>query len=938
MTLEKSEASGQDQIAQGLGVDGAKHTPMMQQYMRIKVNYPRTLLLYRMGDFYELFHEDAEKASRLLNITLTKRGASNGQPIKMAGVPYHSIDQYLARLVKLGESVAICEQIGDPALSKGPVERKVVRVITPGTLTEASLLPDREDRALLAIFPLSTKSASPITPKQISETPVGLAWIILASGAAWLSECRLGDLSAQLERLSPAECVLPEGLSLPIAQALEASLGNLPLGYCANWQFDVQRGLRQLCSLLAVNDLSGFDAADQSLSLGAFNGLLAHIERTQGLSLKQGATANEGSTASQGAAASSDNTRESKTKLITELRVYRDSDYVLLDAPAQRNLEIVQTLRAEAAPTLLSLLDHCSTAAGGRALRFCLQHPLRNQVAVAKRHSVIAYLLRTTIDKQALTHFIAEALNGTTDAQRVATRIMLGSARPRELSALQDLSIRIDLLQRQLLMIAGDAPELMQEIIHEIKVPAAVITLLSTRLNAEPAANVRDGGVIASGFDSDLDELRNIDTSCGEFLMRMEAAEREKTGINNLKVGFNNVQGFFIEVSQGQLDKVPPEYRRRQTLKNAERFITAELKTFEDKALSAKDRALAREKFLYEGLLADLSIHVTAIQTLARALAQLDVLNTLAIKAQQHGWVRPQFQANIGIEIRAGSHPVVSAQVDRFIANDTVLDARRSLAMITGPNMGGKSTFMRQTALIVLLAYAGSYVPAKSCLLGPIDRIFTRIGAADDLAGGRSTFMVEMTEAAAILNTATEQSLVLMDEIGRGTSTFDGLSLAHAIAQRLSTGNRCLTLFATHYFELTQLATRIETIFNQHLAAAQSNQGIVFLHEVRDGPANQSYGLEVAKLAGLPASVIKQARSLLQQLEQRSRADQASDQFDLFDSHDEPYVAAIDPAFTSATDKNTVELLEQLQAINPDELSPKQALEALYLLKNIAQH
>ena len=890
---------------------------MMQQYLRIKADHPNTLLLYRMGDFYELFHEDAEKASRLLNITLTKRGTSNGEPIKMAGVPYHSIDQYLARLVKLGESVAICEQTGDPATSKGPVERQVVRIVTPGTLTEASLLPDREDRALLAIFPGTANQGS--SKSAIDETIVGLAWIILASGAVWLSECKLADLPAQLERLSPAECVLPEGLSLTMAEALDSSIGRLPIGYCASWQFDAPRGLRQLCDMLEVNDLSGFDASDQVQSIGAFNGLLAHIERTQGLSFKQSQS------------------KQIQAKLITQLRVYRDSDYVLLDAPAQRNLEIVQTLRGDAAPTLLSLLDGCSTAAGGRALRFSLQHPLRSQATVAKRHDVIAFLLSTTIDRQPLTQFIGDVLNGTTDAQRVATRIMLGSVRPRELSALQDLSIRIDLMHRQLQALADDAPQLLQDIIRDLQVPAPVITLLTQRLNAEPAANIRDGGVIASGFDADLDELRSIDSGCGDYLMQMEASEREKTGINNLKVGFNNVQGFFIEVSQGQLDKVPPEYRRRQTLKNAERFITAELKSFEDKALSAKDRALAREKFLFEELIACLSDYVVSIQTVARALAQVDVLNTLAIKAQTYGWVKPQFQTGIGIEIRAGSHPVVSAQVDRFIANDTVLDARRSLAMITGPNMGGKSTFMRQTALIVLLAYVGSYVPAKSCLLGPIDRIFTRIGAADDLAGGRSTFMVEMTEAAAILNTATPQSLVLMDEIGRGTSTFDGLSLAHAIAQRLSTNNRSLTLFATHYFELTQLATRIDTVFNQHLAAAQSARGIVFLHEVRDGPANQSYGLEVAKLAGLPAQVIKQARGLLQQLEERSRSDQHSDQFDLFSASEPDTAFETDQASAASNPQlgpQVESLLAQLQAINPDDLTPKQALEALYLLKN----
>jgi DNA mismatch repair protein MutS len=882
-------------------VEVQKNTPMMQQYLGIKADHPHTLLFYRMGDFYELFFEDAEKASRLLNITLTKRGTSNGEPIKMAGVPFHSVDQYLARLVKLGESVAICEQIGDPATSKGPVERKVQRIITPGTLTDANLLPAREDRALLAVAP----------GKGLNAHRAGLAWMVLASGDCWLAECEISELQSEIERLGPAEVVMPEriiqkalegGESLRWYTALtETSIAKSSL---PDWQFDEQRGLQRLTQQMGTQDLSGFDAADQTLSVAAANGLLAYVDRTQG----------------------------DKAGTLQSLRTFRPQKYLLLDAVARRNLELITTLSGEESPTLFSVLDHCATAAGARLLRFWLQNPERAQVIAAARHDAIGLLNRNTIANETVAAWLHLQLEGCADGERIATRIRMASVRPRELVALLDLLDHAKQLQAAFVHLTESL--LLQSLHAQLQVPDAMAEQLRLQLLTEPAANIRDGGVFARGFDSELDELRSIDENCGEFLLQMEAQERERTGIANLKVGFNSVHGFFIEISQGQLDKVPLEYKRRQTLKNAERFITPELKTFEDKALSAKERALNREKYLYEQLLNDLLPFLTALQQCAKAIAQLDVLANFARLAQRDGWVAPRFVTQPGIEIRAGVHPVVKRQVERFIPNDTVLNERRSLSMITGPNMGGKSTFMRQTALIVLLAYVGSYVPAQQCVLGPIDRLFTRIGAADDLAGGRSTFMVEMTEAAAILNAATSQSLVLMDEIGRGTSTFDGLSLAHAIAARLASHNRSLTLFATHYFELTQLATQFENVFNQHLAAAEApNKGIVFLHEVQDGPASQSYGLEVARLAGLPTAVIKQAKIVLRKLE--DQASQNDQQFDLF--NDMANAIEVDTANNEQRLANTQALVERLASLNPDELSPKEALQALYELKLMQQ-
>jgi DNA mismatch repair protein MutS len=878
-----------------------KNTPMMQQYLGIKADHPNTLLFYRMGDFYELFFEDAEKASRLLNITLTKRGTSNGEPIKMAGVPFHSVDQYLARLVKLGESVAICEQIGDPATSKGPVERKVQRIITPGTLTDANLLPAREDRALLAVMP----------GKGLNAHRAGLAWMVLASGDCWLAECEINELQSEIDRLGPAEVVIPERV---VQKALELddsahwykalAASSIAQSSLPDWQFDEQRGLQRLTQLMGTQDLSGFDAADQTLSIAAANGLLAYVDRTQG----------------------------DKAGVLQSLRTFRPQQYLVLDAVARRNLELITTLSGEESPTLFSVLDHCATAAGARLLRFWLQNPERAQLVAAARHDAIGALNSNTIANETVATWLHQQLEGCADGERIATRIRMASVRPRELVALLDLLDHAKQLQGAMVHL-GQSP-LLQSLHTQLQVPDAMSELLRLQLLAEPAANIRDGGVFARGFDAELDELRSIDENCGEFLLQMEAQERERTGIANLKVGFNSVHGFFIEISQGQIDKVPVEYKRRQTLKNAERFITPELKIFEDKALSAKERALNREKYLYEQLLIELLPFLAPLQQCAKAIAQIDVLANFARLAQRDGWVAPRFVTQPGIEIRAGIHPVVKRQVERFIPNDTVLNEQRSLAMITGPNMGGKSTFMRQTALIVLLAYVGSYVPAQQCILGPIDRLFTRIGAADDLAGGRSTFMVEMTEAAAILNAATSQSLVLMDEIGRGTSTFDGLSLAHAIAARLASHNRSFTLFATHYFELTQLATQFDNVFNQHLAAAEApNKGIVFLHEVQNGPASQSYGLEVAKLAGLPTSVIKQAKIVLRKLE--DQASQSDQQFDLFNNMSS--AADFEDANDQQLSTNTQAIIDRLATLNPDELSPKEALQALYELKRLQQ-
>jgi DNA mismatch repair protein MutS len=862
---------------------------MMQQYLRLKAEHPDVLLFYRMGDFYELFYDDADKAARLLGITLTRRGMSAGEPVRMAGVPAHSVEQYLARLIRLGEAVAICEQIGDPATSKGPVERKVTRVVTPGTVTDAQLLPEREDRLLLAMNRRGPR--------------IGLAWMAVASGECWLCEVPADQVAGELDRLRPAEIILPESADAGEWLRTDDNTSRPGATRVPDWHFDTVRATRRLCELLQVQDLAGFGVGEQTLALACAGALVEYVTRTQGRAPEH----------------------------LQGLKLHAGADTVMLDSVARRNLELVETLRGEASPTLLSTLDRCCTSAGGRLLRRWLTAPLRDQQRASRRLGLVDAL------RDADNEGLRSLLRDTVDFERIAGRLALRSARPRELAALRDAAPTIERVREAL---RRHDPALFGDTIERLAVPEDALRRLREALLDEPAALVRDGGVIRPGHDPVLDELRAIDADCDGFLAAMELRERERTGIANLRVGYNNVHGFFIEVTHGQAGKVPEDYRRRQTLKNAERYITPELKAFEDKALSARERALARERELFEALLEALAPSIAAWQRIGSAVAEIDVLATFAERARALGWVRPEFDPEPGIEIRGGRHPVVESSVEQFVANDCVLRDARRMILLTGPNMGGKSTYMRQVALIVLLAYCGSFVPADRCRLGPCDRIFTRIGASDDLAGGRSTFMVEMTEAAAILNAATDRSLVLMDEIGRGTSTFDGLALAHGIATRLLTHNGSYTLFATHYFELTQLAAVHPQAVNLHMAAVEHRGGIVFLHEVRDGPASQSYGLQVARLAGLPASVIRAARATLARLE--ARASEHGDQLDLFAgaageaAPETSSLAREAPGDMGAELATVTRLVEHIRSLDPDVLSPREALDTLYALHRLA--
>jgi DNA mismatch repair protein MutS len=877
--------------------DVAQHTPMMQQYLRIKAEHPGTLVFYRMGDFYELFFDDAEKAARLLDLTLTQRGASAGNPIKMAGVPHHAVEQYLAKLVKLGESVAICEQIGDPATSKGPVERKVVRVVTPGTLTDAALLSDKSDVFLLAMCVAHNRRGV--------ATSVGLAWLNLASGALRLAEVAPDQVAAALERIDPAEILVAD--TTADSTSWTPPTGARALTRVPSWHFDVASGTQRLCDQLEVAGLDGFGAHSLTCACGAAGALLLYAAATQGQQLRH----------------------------VRSLKVEYESEYIGLDPATRRNLEITQTLRGTESPTLWSLLDTCCTTMGSRLLRHWLHHPPRESAVARARQQAIGALLDAPAGAGTDVDSLRGVLRHISDIERITGRLALLSARPRDLSSLRDTFIALPELRARLAAVSSNA-ESLARIDASLEPPQACVELLTRAIAQEPAAMVRDGGVIARGYDAELDELRDISENCGQFLIDLETRERTRTGIGNLRVEYNKVHGFYIEVTRGQTDKVPDDYRRRQTLKNAERYITPELKTFEDKALSAQERALARERSLYDSLLQALLPFIPDCQRVASALAELDLLAAFAERARALDWVAPSFSLDAGIEIEQGRHPVVEAQVEQFIANDCTLTPERKLLLITGPNMGGKSTFMRQTALIALLAYVGSYVPARRAAFGPIDRIFTRIGAADDLAGGRSTFMVEMTEAAAILNDATPQSLVLMDEIGRGTSTFDGLALAWAIARHLLAHNGCHTLFATHYFELTQLPAEFPQAANVHLSAVEHGHGIVFLHAVNEGPANQSYGLQVAQLAGVPNAVIRAARKHLAYLEQQS-AGQPAPQLDLFaapspmlleDADDEPQTADASPAMQT--------LVERLRGIDPNDLRPREALDLLYELHELA--
>jgi len=841
-----------------------QHTPVMQQYLRLKAQQPDMLLFYRMGDFYELFYQDAEKAARLLDITLTRRGQSAGQPIPMAGVPYHAVEGYLAKLVRLGESVAICEQVGDPATSKGPVERKIVRIVTPGTVTDEALLEERRDNLLAALHQ--------------DGKGFGLAHLDLASGRFQVQQLGTHEaLASELERLRPAELLVGEDQPLPAALNGWRGITRRPA-----WHFDRETAERLLSRQFGTRDLGGFGCADQPLAVAAAGCLLQYVQDTQHSALPH----------------------------IRGLKLERREDSIVIDAATRRNLELDHSLGGQPQHTLAGVMDRTVTAMGGRMLRRWINRPLRAIEAVRQRHAAIGELLAQNAFPD-----LREVLRGIGDVERILARVALGSARPRDLAVLRD---SLDCLPRiQALLDPLDSP-LLNELAQRARPHPHAHALLARAIVENPPVLIRDGGVLAPGYDAELDQLRGLSDNAAQFLLDLEQRERQRSGLNNLKVSYNRVHGYYIEVSRSQSERVPEDYVRRQTLKGAERFITPELKRFEEQVLSARERSLAREKALYEELLGRLGQDLPALQACAEALATLDALANLAERAQTLDLSCPELSDIPGLAIRDGRHPVVEVVTDGdFVANDLELGEHRRILVITGPNMGGKSTYMRQTALIVLLAYAGSYVPAAATRLGPIDRIFSRIGASDDLAGGRSTFMVEMEETANILHNATDQSLVLMDEIGRGTSTFDGLSLAWASAVELATRLRAFTLFATHYFELTTLAEEYPAIANVHLEAVEHGDSIVFLHAVREGPANQSYGLQVAALAGVPRPVIEQAKRRLRDLENgahRHTVQQAS-QLSLFP--DEPEHPALDA----------------LEALDPDNLSPRQALEALYRLK-----
>jgi DNA mismatch repair protein MutS len=858
--------------------DTAAHTPMMQQYLALKAEYPHTLLFYRMGDFYELFFADAEKAARMLGITLTQRGQSAGAPVVMAGVPFHSVENYLAKLIALGESVAICEQVGDVATSKGPVERKVVRVVTPGTLTDTALLSDKSEATLLAIH-------------QAGRNQVGLAWLALTQARIQVAQCGADELGAWLARIKPAEVLLSDDASDAFAARTKelAAQQGFVLTPRAAWHFSPELGLRKLCEQLQTASLQAYNAQDLPHAHAAAAALLAYAEQTQGSSLAH----------------------------VRSLAVARAGELIDLPINTQRNLELTQTLRGEDSPTLFSLLDTCQTGMGSRLLKTWLLAPQRDRGQPQARLNAVARLRDGSYKK------IRDTLKGVSDVERISARIALNQVRPRELVGLRQSLQKCELLAQYLRGLDAS----FAYVFEPLSLSPALEQLLVEALLPEPAALVRDGGVMAGGFDAELDELRAIAENCDSFLLDMEVRERERTGIANLRVQFNKVHGFYIEVTQGQVDKVPQDYRRRQTLKNAERFITPELKAFEDKALSAQERSLAREKFLYEGLLQSLQAHIPALIQAAQALASLDALCALAERSLTLNWCQPVFVREPCIEIEAGRHPVVEMRLAEqssagFIANDTRLHPKQRMQIITGPNMGGKSTYMRQVAIIALLASMGSYVPAQSCRLGPLDAIHTRIGAADDLANAQSTFMLEMTEAAQILHSASDQSLVLMDEIGRGTSTFDGLALASGIAAHLHDKTKAFTLFATHYFELTEFPATHHSAVNMHVSAAEGGKNgrdIVFLHALEAGPASRSYGIHVARLAGVPAGVVQHAQHALAALEATQRSSQS--QVDLF----------APPPEAVQTTHSAVEA--QLAQVNPDTLSPRDALDLLYQLK-----
>lgn len=850
-------------------------TPMMQQYLKIKAEHPDILLFYRMGDFYELFFDDAKRASQLLDISLTKRGKTDGDPIPMAGVPYHAVEGYLAKLVQLGESVAICEQIGDPATSKGPVERKIVRIVTPGTISDEALLPERQDNLIACVY----------YEKKI----FGLATLDMSSGRFQISE--LADeaaLTTELQRIMPVEILYPEDFAY--IRLLEPYKG---LRRRPTWEFELVTAIKLLTKQFGTQDLKGFGVDKAIVALCAAGCLLQYAKETQRTALPH----------------------------INAISLSQERDFIVIDVASRRNLELTQNLAGGTENTLASVLDYCSTPMGSRLLKRWIHQPLRHKQTLLNRQNAVKNL----IQQERYSDF-KPLLQQIGDMERILARIALRSARPRDLTrlrqALGQLPQIIQLLQQH------NQHQQFDMLLSKLQDFSELFALLTRAIIETPPLLIRDGGVIAPGYHQELDEWRELATGATQYLENLEIRERQQTGIDTLKIGYNAVHGYYIQISRGQAERAPTHYIRRQTLKNAERFIIPELKDYEDKVLKAKGAALALEKQLYDELFDLLLPHLSALQSTSLALAELDVLANLAERAETLNYVAPTFSEQTLISIEAGRHPVVETVLqDPFIANPLDLNQKRHLLIITGPNMGGKSTYMRQTALITLMAYIGSFVPAQQAVIGPIDRIFTRIGASDDLASGRSTFMVEMSEMANILHQATPQSLVLIDEIGRGTSTYDGLSLAWACAEWLATQLKSLTLFATHYFELTSLPQQLPGCLNIHLDAKEHNDTIAFMHSVQEGAANKSYGIAVAQLAGVPRPVIQLAKQKLKQLEKLS----------LQNSQINDYQTELDFNPEPEFDANSEAILQQLAQIDPDDLTPKQALAMLYQLKKLQQ-
>ncbi len=857
-----------------------QHTPMMQQFLRIKAEHPEMLVFYRMGDFYELFFDDARKASRILDITLTSRGKSGGESIPMAGIPYHAADNYLAKIVAHGESVAIAEQIGDPATSKGPVERKVVRIVTPGTVTDEALLSERRDNLLCAIH-------------QAGEI-FGIATLDLTSGRLIISEVNNWQaLLDELERLKPTELLVNEDSNYKHVLGERAGLRTLP-----PWHFELDSATRALTQQMGTRALSGFGCDAVPIAVAAAGCLLQYARETQRAALPH----------------------------LQTIKVEQRDEAVILDATSRRNLELDTNLAGGSEHTLSWVMDRTATSMGSRLFKRWINRPLRDHQTLRQRHHCIGAMIDAQVDT-----VLHDQLRGVGDIERCLARIALKSARPRDLALIRDALAALPSLHEIITPLDTPLiPQLRERLGHHPE----LLDLLQRAILENPPVLIRDGGVIAKGYDSELDELRELSGNAGQYLLELEQRERERSGINGLKVSYNRVHGYYIEISRIYSDNVPEDYIRRQTLKSAERFITPELKAFEEKALSAKERSLSREKMLYEALLDALLPHLAPLQATAEALAELDTLSNLAERAVSLNLSAPELSNAPGLIIEGGRHLVVEQVLDTpFVPNDVRFDDERRMLIITGPNMGGKSTYMRQTALIAILASIGSYVPAERAVVGPLDRIFTRIGASDELASGRSTFMVEMTETANILHNATENSLILMDEIGRGTSTFDGLSLAWACADYLARKLRAFTLFATHYFELTTLPDNSPTSANVHLDAVEHGDTIVFLHAVKEGPANQSYGLQVAALAGIPRSVIEQARERLIQLEN-----------EVVEQPPQPHIASgagessVSPQFSLFQPAADHQLLNAVEALNPDDLSPRQAHEMLYQLKSLLKN